>query len=436
MLKSTKFFFLYVCLLLGASSLFSQEKLTLQQFIETALKSNENIQVAMESINGAEEKINETKSAYYPQATLSASYTRMSLVQEITMPYNGQMMTIRFGSPNNYSLKLGVSQQVYNFGRTGLMVKMNQIGTDLAKENVNQVKHVLSYQLVPLFYGILFTRDAIKVLDDTSLLFKQKLSIAEERYKAGLASDFDVSLLKVQISTIEGQKIDLLNNIRKWDLTFNRIAGRNLDTTVEPDGSLDFQPFSEEKAGLVKEAGSSREELKILEHQDSLAQTQSKLAQTGNKPTLMAALNYEFRNGYMPSVNRIKGNWNAVLSASYPVFDGFKTKSQVAQASVSLRTIEKQKTDLLQSIELEISQGLEDIKTIEQKIEIEKIKIKHAENALKIAEDRFRKGMISTTDLIDSQNAVENAKLNHLQLIYSHVLTRYNVFRAVGRKLY
>lgn len=414
----------------------AQEKLNLKQFVENALQNNEGIQIALESVNNAEAKINESKSLYYPQVLLSASYTRLSLTAELTMPFNGEMRTFKFASPDNYNLKVGVTEQVFNWGRTGKLVKMSKIGTALARENVAQVKHIVSYQLVPIFYGILFTEDAVKVLEDTGRLFREKLDIARERYKAGLASDFDISLLQVQISAIEGQKIDLLNNIRKWKLTYNKIAGRSPESPLEPDDTLAFQSFTPDKNQLMQEALANREEIKILEHQQNLAKIQAALAATGNKPMVVALLNYEFRNGVMPEIDKIKGSWSATLAANYPIFDGFKTKAQVAQAQSSIKTVEKQIAELHDAIELEINQSIEDIKTVAQKIEIEKIKTGHAENALKIAEARYRNGFISTTDLIDAQNAVETAQLNYLQLVFNHTLTKYNLFRAVGRKLF
>ena len=61
---------------------------------------------------------------------------------------------------------------------------------------------------------------------------------------------------------------------------------------------------------------------------------------------------------------------------------------------------------------MEIQSALADLKTTEQKLEIEKIKIKQAEDALRIAEERYRNGLLSATDLIDAQNALESARLN------------------------
>lgn len=431
---SLMIFFLSL-LFLTSFNLPAQEKLTLKQFVETALRSNESILIAQEAIANAEAKIEETKSQYYPQVNLSATYMRLSQTGDITFPINGQMSKIKFMSPNSYSLKLGLTENIYNSGRTKKMVQMNEIGAAVSKENVELIKHNISYQLVPIFYGILFTQNAINVLDDTMKSFQQKLDIAKERYKSGLASDFDISSLHVQISTLEGQILELRSNIRKWNLLYNRTAGRNLDASFEPDDVLVFQPFTMDISNIQKEAFSNRSEMKLLGYQQNLSNTQFQLAKKGNKPSVATMLNYEFKNGVMPNIDNIKGTWSAGLSASYPVFDGFRTRAQVAQAQVAVRTVEKQKTDQVQAIELEINQGFEDIKVIEQKIEIEKIKIGHAETALRIAEERYKHGFISTTDLIDAQTALENARLNHLQLILNHTLAKFTIYKSAGRKL-
>jgi outer membrane protein TolC len=159
------------------------------------------------------------------------------------------------------------------------------------------------------------------------------------------------------------------------------------------------------------------------------------LAKTGDKPTLAAGFSYEFRNGYMPDMNTIRGNWTATLSLSYPVFDGFRVRAQVAEAQSGLHATELRRLDLERSVTQEIQTALSDLTITEQKLEIEKVKIKQAEDSLRIAEERFRNGLLSATELIDAQNTVENARLNSLQLVYNHTLSKFTLYRSCGRKI-
>jgi outer membrane protein TolC len=42
---------------------------------------------------------------------------------------------------------------------------------------------------------------------------------------------------------------------------------------------------------------------------------------------------------------------------------------------------------------------------------------------------------LSANDLVDAQNAVENARLSRLQLVYNHTLSQYGLYRSCGRTL-
>lgn len=424
---------LVAAVLASVSGLTAQEKMTLQQFIDEAVRNSPSVQIAGEATAGAELKVREAKSQYLPQVNLGSTYTRISLLSEFDIPGMGHF---KFGTPNNLNFRLGATEQVFTWGRVGKTVEMNRIGEDMAKDGVVLTKQMLAYQIVPIFYGVLFTDAAIKVVDQTLDLLATKLATIEERYRAGLASDFDISLIKVQMGGLQAQKLDFQNNVRKMFMAFNRVAGRPLESTFVPDAELRLEPVEGDAKALLQEAAANRLESKQVQNQRRLVQTQMALARTANKPTVLASFNYEFRNGFLPNVDRIKGNWNAGLVISYPVFDGSRTATQVAEAQVALRTVEEQAADIERGFDLEINQTLADLKTLEQKIEIEKTKIAHSERALQIADERYKNGLISTTDLVEAQDSLDSARLNYLQLVYNHVLGRFNLLRAAGRKIF
>jgi outer membrane protein TolC len=413
----------------------AQDKLSLREAVELLLKNSEQVQIAQESVSGAELKINESKSLYWPQASVSGSYMRMSLFSEMNIDFGGQTFKVKFGLPNNYNMRASVMEQVFNWGRTAKTVEMSRAGLDLAQDGVAMTKHMLSYQVVPLFYGTVFFKEAIKVLDDNIKAFEIKQGIMDKRYQAGLASSFDKTLIQVQISALQAQKLDFENNIAKFRIAFNALAGRDEKAAFDPSADLAFEAGQFNQDELIKEALAGRIEFQQVEHQLNLGRASLDLAKTGNKPILTATFNYEFRNGYMPDMEKIRGNWTAMLGVSYPVFDGFRVGAQVAQAQSGLRVVEMRKTDLERIVAMEIQSALSDLKTIELKFEIEKLKIKQAEDALRIAEERYQNGFLSVTDLVDAQNAVENARLNYLQLIYNHTLSKYSLFRSCGRKI-
>ncbi len=416
--------------------LMAEERMSLEESIRLVVRSNQGIQVAREGVTGAQWKIDESKSLYYPQVGLSASFTRVSLVSEFTLSLNGVPTTFNFMSPNSYNLKLSATEQLFTWGRTARSVELSRIGVDLARNGLDQSRQAVAYQVVPLFYGALFLRNAIGVIDETILLFEKRLDIARKRYQAGLASRFDISLLQVQISSLQGQKLDFQNNVSKLVFAFNRLGGRPMDAPFVPAGNLVYEPMTLNRQQILDRALNGRLEVRQLLQQENLSQTQIELAKTGNKPNLALSFNYQFSNGIMPYVNQLRGYWSATIAAAYPVFDGFRTRSQVAQATAALQQVRGRKEDLKQSITMEIESNMSDIQTLEQKLDVEKVKIGHAEEALTIAAERFQNALINTTDLIEAQNSLAGARLNYLQLVYNHILAQYNLYRAIGQTLF
>jgi outer membrane protein len=414
----------------------AEERFDLQHFVNLAVRNSQGIQIAQEAVSGAEQKISESKSLYYPQVNLTAGYSRLSLVSEFDFNLGSEVMHFKFSSPNNYSFRLVASQQLFNWGRSQKTVRLSRLGVDLAEDAAATVRQMTAYQVIPIYYNLLFAGEAVKVLDETRELFAQKLNILKARFEAGMASDFDLSLIQVQMSAIDSQKADLNNSVRKLILTYNRIANRPLDADLVVGEPLDFQPLAVDELQLLQEALANRVEFKQLRDQEALLATQAALARTGSKPNLLASFTYEIRNGFLPSVDQLRGNWTLALSAVLPLFDGFRTRAQVSQAEISLNMARRQRQDQEKGVAAEIRQLASDLRTLEEKVAIEKVKMGHAQKALSIAEERSARGLISTTDLIEAHNALANSRLSVLQFTVNYILNRYSLFRTVGRKIY
>lgn len=410
-------------------------KMTLKECVELVLQNSPAVAIASESVTGAEEKVSEARSQVYPQVSVLGNYLYNSLKQEFSFDFFGQTFNMKFSQPNSYDFRAGITQQLFTFGRIKNSIALSRTGVELAQTGLGLTRQAMSYQVAPLFYGVLFFREAIKVLDDNIGLLEKRLQILKERYQAGLVSSFDTSTVEVQISVLRGQRLDFENNIRKLALGFNTLAGRPADAPFDPQGTLAYAVSPTDKAQLLTTAQARRLEFEQLDRQSQVTQLGMKVARAASLPTLLAGFNYDFRNGTFPDMETIRGMWTASVTLSYPIFDGFRTKAVVAEGESTLRTLDLQRQNLLRNIGLEIDTNLSDLRTIEQKIEIEKAKIKQAEDALRIADDRYRRGLLSATDYIESQNNLAAAQLGYLQLVYNHILSGFSLDRAVGKSL-
>jgi outer membrane protein TolC len=254
----------------------------------------------------------------------------------------------------------------------------------------------------------------------------------KSRYDAGLASNFDVLTIEVQIATVRSRRVEMENNLRKIGFLFNRFLGRDVQTPVALKGTLTYTAESFDLEGMKRTATANRRELEQLRYQEEMSIAQRNLSGSFDKPNLNLSVTWGLRNGIMPNLNVLRGNWNAGLVLAYPVFDGFKTRNQVEQADVNVRLAQMRYEDVKNSIVMELHQSLADVQANEEKIRIEEVKVKQAEEALNIADERYEKGFLSAVDLMDSQTSLESARMNLLQAVYNAIISRYNLEKAAG----
>ncbi len=71
---------------------------------------------------------------------------------------------------------------------------------------------------------------------------------------------------------------------------------------------------------MLNMALSNREELKLSEQNEKLAQLRYEMTKTSNYPTLGAFASGGGKNGYVPDLNTFKLNYSAGVSLNIPAF--------------------------------------------------------------------------------------------------------------------
>jgi outer membrane protein len=422
---------LFVCPLNADENDKNKKKdLTLSESIQLAMANNRQIQLSKQIVSDASAKVDESKSYHYPQLNIDSSYTRLNNIPEFLVPGLG---AISLAIADNYSYKATVSQALFSWNKITKGVSLSKIELDLTTQGVAMTKREITYAVVQIFYQLLTTQEAIKVMDDNIHLLEQRLDMIKKKYEAGEMSDFDILSTAVQISSAQGQKLDAVNGLNKLRLQFNLIIGRAASTPVILAGSFDYNQMDVDENLNITNALANRIEILQIHSKGKMAQLQKELAATSNKPNLNTFATWELRNGNQPDVNDFRGAWTFGAMLSFPLFDGWRTNSQVRQANIYLATIQIEYDQKRQEIETEVKQAILDIKSAWQKIEISKLTVTQAEQAFQIAEERYGKGLIDTLDLLSSQQSLAASKLNNLQSVYNYNLSKYNLEKVVGQ---
>jgi outer membrane protein TolC len=166
------------------------------------------------------------------------------------------------------------------------------------------------------------------------------------------------------------------------------------------------------------------------------AQAQLQLAGTNSNASVNSNFSYGLRNGYIPNLDVLRGNYATGISVEVPLFDGDKTGNMEEESRANLLAAQQQQRDIENQIQADIEQSLADMTASRQKLTISSLSVEQAGAAAEMARVKYDSGVITNLDLLDAGTALEEAKLNRLRAEFGLIISQYELMKAVGEKIW
>ena len=94
------------------------------------------------------------------------------------------------------------------------------------------------------------------------------------------------------------------------------------------------------------------------------------------------------------------------------MFDGFRTRSNVALARAFARVAEAQAAQAREAAAVELAQARSDLQTAQAQFAATRLNVAEAEEAFRLASLRFQRGLSTQLDVSDAQLALATAQTN------------------------
>lgn len=426
-------------LMLFISSAWGQtDQLNLNQCLEIAYQKNQILLQLDEQINSAKYKIDEARSGFLPQLSLSGSYTRLGNVPayefggisfgDIQIPSS----KIEMGTANNYNLRLSLEQPLFTWGRIQNSYDISKYGLSSTREQYRKARQEIKYNVTVLFYRVLLAQELIKVREGSITRIEDHLRTVQDRYDKGYASEFEVLRARVQLTNARPSLVQAKNLHQLTLDNLKNLLGIDLIDKVNLEGDLTAETYEVNQSEAEEFAFQNRSELKLVKEQNMIGQKALALAKAGNKPSLFGAVNYEYKKPYY-SEDKWKTDWNFTIALSLPIFDGYLTKARVNGAKSDLRRLEITESQTKDMIRLEISQAISELNLARENIISQEENVKEAKESLRIANVQYQKGMLTNLELMDTEYALTVAETNHLQALSDFLTAKAKYEKAIGK---
>jgi outer membrane protein len=321
----------------------ASDSLSLKEIIAEIIKNHPSVKGVEETLNNADARIGLAKTGSYPQVDLGANYSFLGPVTKISIPNMG---TFQLFPQNNYSASVNFREVIYDFGRTRQSIAIETESKTIGEKTLDQARQKLSAAAINNFYTIAFLQDAILIKDVQLAALKEHLRYVETLKSTGSANDYQILSTKVKISTVESQKVDIIASLTMQQSYLNCLLGLSEKNVPVVKKELNVIPPVIPNDSLLSFAYSNRDEILINNDKIKLAQLRYELVKTANKPYVNFMASGGVKNGYLPYLGDPKLNYVVGVGFTVPLYDGMKTKYNLAQAESSIHsfTIDNEST--------------------------------------------------------------------------------------------
>lgn len=427
------FFALIIFLLIHFDSqpVTAQQSVSLERCLDLAFRNSPLVKMAEISVKLAREKWQEAQDQQLPAVNLNGMYTRVGEVTSFTIPMGETERTFKFGTPNRVNFDARLQLPLFTWGRISGAIQAARLGRNISDEAYRQQIVKLTDQVLRGFYSVLLNQEIIR-LHRENVKRAQKLQfITEQQFKQGGVPRLEVLRTRVQTENARSILQEAQGNLRKSKFYLAKTIGwQNEEFTVS--GTFEYQPVEVRQAEIMNQALTVRSDLNVLQLQQRIQEQQITIAKSGNKPSLVLFSNYNVQNGFDPvEPEQFVDNWGAGVQMSFPLFDGFSTSHKVEQASLELQKAQLREQEIRDLIKLQVQQAITSLYQAADKIASQEKNIQLANTALKVAEQQFRAGIVSSLDVLDAQQTLAQSETMYTQAIFNHIMAKIELCKII-----
>jgi outer membrane protein len=396
------------------------QSLTLNQAEQIAVQNHPQVQAAADVANAAKEQVTQARSAYYPLVYGSATG---SYAENDTRIGAGGLNSPRVF--DRYGNGLTVNQLVTDFGRTHQLVKSSSERAKAQQENVVTTREQVLLQVDQAFFNVLKAQAVLTVAQQTvnsrKLVSDQVTELEKNQIKSGLDVSFaNVNLAQAQLLLIQAQN-DTEASFAELSAALGYADQRTfhlMEAPLPPAPPTDVSP-------LIQQALRDRPEMigqqLTLQSAQSYATAERDLWFPTVSASGVAGLVPWIDPGGLASTTLPAPRYAAAgFNVNIPIFNGHQFGALRAEANYQAQAQNQYLRDLQDRIVRDVRIAWLNANSGYQRLSVTQQLLTQANDALELAQSRYKLGLSSIIELSQAQLNQTQAQIDQTTAKYDY----------------
>jgi outer membrane protein TolC len=398
----------------------AQEKLSLQQAVELALRRNPQLAIAQQEIAAAQ-----------GQSVLAAALPPAEIFSRVN--------EISFGRAAPDEIEIGLSQGFEFPGKRDSRKAVARAERQIAELQLARLRVLLAAEVKKSYYENLLANENFASQQFAVQLLEDLQRLITERYQSGAASYVDVVRARIERgrgrSELAAVQQEQLAALSKLDL----LIGRHSSQSLQLSDSLAFVPLilpRDSASALLLQQSSLRQILATAVERQRRA---LRLAQLVGRPDFSLGASFQ-RVAENPPFNATQPEGQTVnafgieASISLPLFNRAAPKGEAQITQAELAAAETRMAYFEQQLQRNFEVALSAVAATEKQVlEFRDVVLPESQNAVNAAVAAYQSGQLSLTDLLDIYRSARQARLEKSRAIFNYLAARADL-ETIGEK--
>lgn len=398
------------------TALFSQEqRFSMQEAIDFALKNNRMAKNAIRDIEAAEKQKWETTSTGLPQISASIDYNNWLKQQVSLIPAEffggnpGEFAEVAFGTEQSMNATARINQKIFD-GSYLVGLQSAKVFLEISNNAKEKTNLEVRKSVINAYGNVLLAEESVNILEKNIAVLQKNLDETTKIYENGLGEEESVEQLQITLSGVQSS----LNNTKRLQKLahqmFNITIGMDIDAETVLTEFLDGLTSQNIVISLL-EADENIEntvDYRIAANDKRSKELLLKLEKSKALPTINAFLNGSYA-GYSDQFTFAKKNqrWFGSslfgMSMDIPIFSSLGRTAATQRAQINLEKSEELLTETEQNLKLQIASAKSNYKYAIEDYQNKQNNLRLAERIEQKNQTKFFEGIATSFELRQAQ---------------------------------
>lgn len=443
--------------------------MTIDDCVKYALEHNPNLKVSEERYNAAKTGIGQARSGYAPRLTAGLNYNHNH--NEGTRIVNSH--------ENSLGFNVGISQMIWDFGRTTARINMAKYDTLSAQYDHDYETLNIIYDVRINYYKVLSALADLDIFEQNTRIQTLNYDRTKAMFDEGLKSKIDVvnaevNLAEARIQLVEGQnylinsiialqnsmfyqeekpfvvkntenfsflKADYKKKIESADMAKQpAVSPRKtedglilLSSGIEHDDIIQdytLNPMKLSKQDAVDKALAERPDLKSNEMLVKVQDESLKAIRRQYAPEITGNISWAYTKNEKTYSSPFQIGAGIGLGSLNPYGIHYQIKEGESYLNIAKHNVNIAKTDIY----WEVQDNYVNMRQLERKIPLMNTKVKATLENFELADGRYSVGLNNYVELQDALRNYNNAQLNFVETVLKYNIARETLLKSMGLK--